>query len=247
MTPVLEVEQVSKTFAGFRALRDVSLCLEPGEMRGLIGANGAGKSTLLHLVYGRDFPDSGSVRFAGRDVASLPAFRRARLGMALKFQVTSVFDELTVTENLRLGAQPKERPADGSVREDGISARIADTLALIELGSKREYRAGELSHGEKQWLEIGMALLTQPRLLLLDEPTSGMTRAESRRTADLLRELRARDAVDAMVIVEHDMEFVRLVSDRVTVLHRGQVLAEGTIAEVQANAAVQDAYLGRLQ
>jgi ABC-type uncharacterized transport system ATPase subunit len=237
---VLEVRDLVKSFAGFVAVRDVSLMLERGEMRGLIGSNGAGKSTLLHLIYGREVPDEGAVVFAGRDVAYLPPWRRARLGMALKFQVTSVFDDLTVEENLRLGAQPKERV---SAADDD---RLEDVLVLIELAAKRSWRAGELSHGEVQWLEIGMVLLTRPALLLLDEPTSGMTRPESRRTADLLHSLRQQGAVEAMIIVEHDLEFIRLVSDRVTVMHRGSVLAEGAIADIQANAAVQDAYLGRL-
>jgi urea transport system ATP-binding protein len=237
---VLDVKGVSKSFAGFIALDDVSLTLWRGEMRGLIGSNGAGKSTLLHLIYGRELPDEGAIFFEGDPVSGLPPFQRARLGMALKFQVTSVFDDLTVEENLALGAQTKTRVRPGR-RE-----RIDEVLDLVELGPKRSWRARELSHGELQWLEIGMVLLTDPVLLLLDEPTSGMTRAESRRTADLLHSLREQQAVAAMIIVEHDLEFIRLVSDNVTVLHRGSVLAEGTVAEVQANDDVQDAYLGRL-
>jgi urea transport system ATP-binding protein len=239
-TAVLDVKGVTKSFAGFTALNDVSLTLWRGEMRGLIGSNGAGKSTLLHLIYGRELPDEGAIVFEGNSVSGLPPFQRARLGMALKFQVTSVFDDLTVEENLALGAQTKSRIRPGK-RE-----RIDEVLGLVELGPKRSWRARELSHGEMQWLEIGMVLLTDPVLLLLDEPTSGMTGAESRRTADLLHSLREQQAVAAMIIVEHDLEFIRLVSDNVTVLHRGSVLAEGTVAEVQANADVQDAYLGRL-
>jgi urea transport system ATP-binding protein len=239
-TAVLDVKGVTKSFAGFTALNDVSLTLWRGEMRGLIGSNGAGKSTLLHLIYGRELPDEGAIVFEGNSVSGLPPFQRARLGMALKFQVTSVFDDLTVEENLALGAQTKSRIRPGK-RE-----RIDEVLGLVELDPKRSWKARELSHGEMQWLEIGMVLLTDPVLLLLDEPTSGMTRAESRRTADLLHSLREQQAVAAMIIVEHDLEFIRLVSDNVTVLHRGSVLAEGTVAEVQANADVQDAYRGRL-
>jgi ABC-type uncharacterized transport system ATPase subunit len=238
---ILEVRNLVKSFAGFVAVRNVSLNLEPGEMRGLIGSNGAGKTTLLHLIYGREFPDEGAVVFGGRDVAGLPPWRRARLGMALKFQVTSVFNDLTVEENLRLGAQPKAR-----VRAP-VEERLEEVLHLIELAPKRSWRAGHLSHGEVQWLEIGMVLLTQPVLLLLDEPTSGMTRAESRSTAELLHGLREQRAVEAMIIVEHDLEFIRLVSDRVTVMHRGSILAEGAVADVQENQDVQDAYLGRLR
>jgi ABC-type uncharacterized transport system ATPase subunit len=239
-TAVLDVKGVTKSFAGFTALKDVSLTLWQGEMRGLIGSNGAGKSTLLHLIYGRELPDEGAISFEGKSVSGLPPFQRARLGMALKFQVTSVFDDLTVEENLALGAQTKSRIRSGK------KSRIDEVLSLIELGGKRSWRARELSHGEMQWLEIGMVLLTDPALLLLDEPTSGMTRAESRRTAELLHSLREQRAVAAMIIVEHDLEFIRLVSDNVTVLHRGLLLATGTVAEIQANSDVQDAYLGRL-
>jgi ABC-type uncharacterized transport system ATPase subunit len=239
-TAVLDVKGVTKSFAGFTALKDVSLTLWQGEMRGLIGSNGAGKSTLLHLIYGRELPDAGAISFEGKSVSGLPPFQRARLGMALKFQVTSVFDDLTVEENLALGAQTKRRIRSGKKN------RIDEVLGLIELGPKRSWRARELSHGEMQWLEIGMVLLTDPELLLLDEPTSGMTRAESRRTAELLHSLREQQAVAAMIIVEHDLEFIRLVSDNVTVLHRGLVLATGTVTEIQANSDVQDAYLGRL-
>lgn len=239
-TAVLDVKGVTKSFAGFTALKDVSLTLSQGEMRGLIGSNGAGKSTLLHLIYGRELPDEGAISFEGKSVSGLLPFQRARLGMALKFQVTSVFDDLTVEENLALGAQTKRRIRSGK------KTRIDDVLGLIELGPKGSRRARELSHGEMQWLEIGMVLLTDPALLLLDEPTSGMTRAESRRTAELLHSLREQQAVTAMIIVEHDLEFIRLVSDNVTVLHRGLVLATGTVAEIQANSDVQDAYLGRL-
>jgi urea transport system ATP-binding protein len=239
---VLVIDGLAKSFRGFDAVDGVSLSLEPGEMRGLIGSNGAGKSTLLHLIYGRLVPDSGSIRFADQDVTRLPASARARLGMGLVFQVTSVFEELTVEENLMLGAMPKlprtRIPVDRSA--------VERTLELVELTRYRSRRAGHLSHGQQQWLEIGMVLLTKPRLLLLDEPTSGMTRQESHRTAALLRQLQESSAVDAIVVVEHNIEFITLVSDRVTVMHRGSVLADGTVAEVQQDPAVQASYLGRL-
>ena len=238
---VLSIEGLTKSFRGFVAVDHVSLALQPGELRGLIGANGAGKSTLLHLIYGKLAADEGTIRFGATDVTALPAFQRARLGMGLKFQVTSVFGDLTVEENLRLGVLPKG--GRGGVPVD--AAEVDRVLALIELASQRNRRARHLSHGEQQWLEIGMVLLTRPQLLLLDEPTSGMTRAESRRTAALLRDLQAARAAEAMVVVEHNIEFIGLVSDRVTVMHRGAVLADGTIAEVQANPDVQRSYLGR--
>lgn len=236
---VLAIDHLTKSFRGFTAVKDVTLDLGSGELRGLIGANGAGKSTLLHLIYGRIVADSGTIRFGDDDVTQLPAHKRARLGMGLKFQVTSVFGDLSVEENLLLGLLPKAHR--GTIDR----AEIDRVLDLIELRDSRNRRARHLSHGEQQWLEIGMVLLTRPRLLLLDEPTSGMTRAESRRTAGLLRDLQSSRAAEAMVVVEHNIEFIRLVSDRVTVMHRGAVLADGTVEEVQANEEVRRSYLGR--
>ena len=237
----LQLQGLAKRYGGFVAVDDVSLELNGGELRGLIGANGAGKSTLLHLVYGRLRADHGTIRFGDTDVTHLRARERARLGMGLVFQMTSVFDDLTIEENLLLGALPKlpgaERPVD--------RGEVEKVLELIELADIRRRRARHLSHGQRRWLEIGMVLLTKPKLLLLDEPTSGMTRAESRSTASLLRELQAARAAEAMIVVEHNIEFIRLVSDRVTVMHRGAVLADGTIDEVHANPEVQASYLGR--
>ncbi|MDH3471431.1 MAG: ATP-binding cassette domain-containing protein, partial [Acidimicrobiia bacterium] len=238
----LQIDGLTKSFRGFTAVDDVSLAVAPGEVRGLIGSNGAGKSTLLHLIYGKLEADSGSISFAGSEVTRMPAHRRARQGMGLVFQLTSVFDELTVEENLMLGALPKKPRTRLSLDLDEVE-RI---LRLVELEDVRHRHASELSHGRQQWLEIGMVLLAKPSLLLLDEPTSGMTQAESRRTANLLIELQATRATEAIVVVEHNFEFIRLVSDRVTVMHRGQVLADGTIDEVQGNPEVQASFLGRL-
>jgi ABC-type uncharacterized transport system ATPase subunit len=238
---VLAVEDLTKSFGGFLAVDGVTFSVEQGQMRGLIGANGAGKTTLLHLICGRLRPNQGTVNFRGEDVTRLPANARARLGMGLVLQMTSVFDGLTVEENLLLGAHHKTRPLPPV--DLGEVGRV---LQVIELERSRHRFAGSLSHGEKQWLEIGMVLLTRPGLLLLDEPTSGMTRAESRRTAELLHQLRAEKATDAVVVVEHNIEFIKLVSDRVTVMHRGSVLADGIVEEVQADPDVQKAYLGRL-
>jgi ABC-type uncharacterized transport system ATPase subunit len=239
---VLSVSGLGKTFGGLRAVDDVDLEVERGEMHGLIGANGAGKSTLLHLIYGRIRPDRGSIRFNETDVTLLPVTTRARMGMGLVFQIISVFDGLTVDENLLLGALPKDstrsHPVDGNEVE-----RVID---LVDLRAVRDRSAGRLGHGEKQRLEIGMVLLTRPTLLLLDEPTSGMTEAESRRTAGLLQTLRSDGAIDAAIVVEHNIEFIRLVADRVTVMHRGAVLADGRIDEVQNDPAVQASFLGRL-
>jgi len=239
---VLTVTGLTKSFGGFTAVDDVSLVVEQGEMRGLVGSNGAGKSTLLHLIYGRTTPDQGSIRFGENDVSHLPVTTRARMGMGLVFQVTSVFDGLTVTENLLLGALPKEPGPSDPIDRNAVE-RVMQLVALSEV---RHRHAGNLSHGAKQRLEIGMVLLTRPSLLLLDEPTSGMTQAESRRTAELLHQLRSEQAIAAAIVVEHNIEFIRLVSDRVTVMHRGSVLADGTIEEVQDDPVVQDSFLGRL-
>ena len=238
---VLTVSGVTKSFGGFTAVRDLSLTVVRGEMRGLIGSNGAGKSTLLHLIYGRITPDRGSIQFGGKDVTVLPVTARARMGMGLVFQVTSVFDGLTVEENLLLGALPKGEPRPPLDR-----AAVERVTQLLELDPVSHRFAGNLSHGEKRWLEIGMVLLTAPSLLLLDEPTSGMTQAESRRTAELLHQLRSEQAIEAVIVVEHNIEFIRLVTDRVTVMHRGSVLADGPIEDVQNDAAVQASFLGRL-
>lgn len=250
---VLSVHGLGKSFAGFKAVENVDLELERGEMLGLIGANGAGKSTLLHLIYGRLQPDRGDIRFNGTDVTSLPVINRARMGMGLVFQIISVFDGLTVNENLMLGALPKGPVLGGEYPEGGKGASssvnqetVERVIDLVGLRPLRERSAGTLGHGEKQRLEIGMVLLTRPTLLLLDEPTSGMTEAESRHTAGLLQTLRSEGAISAAIVVEHNIEFIRLVADRVTVMHRGSVLADGPIDQVQDDPAVQASFLGRL-
>ncbi|MFN2485175.1 MAG: ATP-binding cassette domain-containing protein, partial [Acidimicrobiia bacterium] len=239
---VLTVRGIGKSFSGLKAVDNVDLEVARGEMHGLIGANGAGKTTLLHLIYGRIRPDRGSIHFNGTDVTLLPVTDRARMGMGLVFQIISVFDGLSVNENLLLGALPKD-----STRSDSVDQiEVEKVIELVDLGAVRDRSAGKLGHGEKQRLEIGMVLLTRPTLLLLDEPTSGMTQAESRRTAGLLQTLRSEGAIDAAIVVEHNIEFIRLVADRVTVMHRGTVLAGGPIDEVQNDPAVQASFLGRL-
>ena len=240
---VLSTNGLTKSFGGFKAVDNVDLTLKVGEMRGLIGSNGAGKSTLLHLIYGQLHPDAGTSRFVGDDVTQATAGERARRGMGLVFQIANVFDDLTVEQNLILGAAPKDLGSRSLVDR----GEVDNALEMIELTEVRHQRADHLSHGQKQWLEIGMVLLTQPSLLLLDEPTSGMTQAETARTAGLLRDLQATATVQAMLVVEHNIEFIRMVSDRVTVMHRGAILAEGTIDEVQSDEETQAAYLGRLR
>lgn len=239
---LLTVTRVTKSFSGFKAVDDVSIAIKSGEVRGLIGSNGAGKSTLLHLIYGQLAPDQGTIEYRDTDVTKSSAGDRARHGMGLVYQIANVFDDLTVEQNLRLGAMPKDLGASPA----GEQAAIDQTLATIELEHASQRSVGELSHGQRQWLEMGMVLLTRPSLLLLDEPTSGMTRSESTRTARLLRDLSEGGAVESMLVVEHNIEFIELVSDQVTVMHRGSVLAQGTIEQIQADEQVRAAYLGRL-
>lgn len=243
---VLDVRGVSKRFSGLLAVDEVSLSVNEGEIMGLIGSNGAGKTTLLHVLYGAHSCDGGQIMFDGVDVGSLSTEERARAGMGLVFQTTSIFSNLSVEKNLRLGALPKTSAASKSVSASDVESRIESMLETVDLVDQRALAASELSHGQQQWLEIGMVLLTEPKLLLLDEPTSGMTRDESRRTAALLRSLQETGRAEAIMVVEHNIEFMKLVSDRVTVMHRGAVLASGTLDEVENNQAVRDSYLGRL-
>ncbi len=247
--PLLRVVGVTRSFGGLRALSEVSLVIERGEVVGLIGSNGAGKTTLLHVLYGQVRPDAGRIWFDDIDVTRWPPRRRARQGMGLVFQQTNIFAELSVEENLRLGAMAKTRqwqPNRSRVSSRSELAAVDEMLSTIDLEAERYLPASELSHGQQQWLEIGLVLLSKPRLLLLDEPTSGMTRQESMRTAGLLRHLRDSGVTEAMLVVEHNIEFMKTISDRVTVMHRGEVLADGSLAEVQGNQAVRDSYLGRL-
>jgi ABC-type uncharacterized transport system ATPase subunit len=243
VTQVLATEAVSKHFGAFRAVSSVTFGVAEGEVRGLIGPNGAGKSTLLHLLAGRHKPTAGRVLLRGHDIASLPARRRARLGLGIKFQITSVVNGATVEDNLLLAAQAKEpwfallRPPSKSRRD--IVARLLDQVGLY---AKRQWLAGWLSHGEQQWLEIGMALALEPGVVLLDEPTSGMSVRETLVTAQLIERMRGSVAV---VVVEHDIAFIKHVSDRITVLDRGEVLAEGTVDDVESDERVQAVYLRR--
>ena len=240
--PILEVDELSQRFGGLMAVDNVSMCLAPGELRCIIGPNGAGKSTFFNLISGAIQPTSGRVRFRGRDITGLPVHRIAKLGIGRKFQVPSVFETLTVRENLSVAALNKRlRPRD-LVDRAAYGGTIDDTLGRVNLGDRADVVAGALAHGEKQWLEIGMALMTDPLLLLLDEPTAGMSADETHQTARLVRGLTDRLTI---LVIEHDMQFVRDIASRITVLHRGAVLREGTLAEIEADEIVRDVYLGR--
>jgi urea transport system ATP-binding protein len=243
--PILYLDGVSVTFDGFKALNGLSLYVEPGEMRAIIGPNGAGKTTMMDIITGKTRPDEGEVVFAGiTDLTRLDETAIANLGIGRKFQKPSVFENHTVFENLELALKADRRAmAALFFRLSGPgSDRIDAVLEIIALQQARDQIAGALSHGQKQWLEIGMLLMQEPDLLLVDEPVAGMTDAETEQTAELLREI---SQTSSVVVVEHDMEFIRSLNTRVTVLNEGSVLAEGSLDYLQNNQQVIDVYLGR--
>ena len=242
MSGQLEVRGLNVVFDGFHAITDLDFTVEPGELRFLIGPNGAGKTTLIDVVTGRTRPASGSVRFNGHELIGRREHRIVRLGIGRTFQTSVVFEQLTVLDNLDLAANFR-RPLTSLLRaRRGVSDEVAAALETTGLGGLANRPAGILSHGQRQWLEIGMLIVQKPSLLLLDEPVAGMSRSERERTGDLLREV-ARD--HTVVVIEHDMEFLRRFASTVTVLHEGKLLCEGTVAQVQADPRVQQVYLGR--
>ena len=245
-TAMLYLDGVSVSFDGFRALNQLSLAIEPGEMRAIIGPNGAGKTTMMDVVTGKTRPDVGDVYFdgGGFDLTKLDEAQIAELGIGRKFQKPTVFEMHTVEDNLFLALRANRGVRASLLWRDTPSqrSRIDELLDLIRLRPVRDRLAGGLSHGQKQWLEVGMLLAQDPKLLLVDEPVAGMSDAETRQTAELLKEIN-RDRT--VVVVEHDMAFVRDLGVKVTVLHEGGVIAEGTIDDVSANQRVVEVYLGR--
>ncbi|WP_439529566.1 urea ABC transporter ATP-binding protein UrtD [Pannonibacter sp.] len=242
---LLYLDGVSVSFDGFRALNSLSLVIEPGEMRAIIGPNGAGKTTMMDVITGKTRPDSGEVFFGGdTDLTRMDEAAIAELGIGRKFQKPTVFESHTVWDNLELALKAPRGPFSTlfHVLRPAERARIEDLLELIRLGSRRDDLAANLSHGQKQWLEIGMLLAQEPQLLLVDEPAAGMTDAETAETADLLRDI---NKTRSVVVVEHDMTFIRALGVKVTVLHEGSVLAEGSIDHVSSDARVVEVYLGR--
>ena len=242
---ILSLDGVSVAFDGFKALDELSLVVEAGEMRAVIGPNGAGKTTMMDVITGKTRPQSGRVVFgADTDLTRLDEAAIARLGIGRKFQRPTVFEPLSVRDNLLLALNGDRSPRSALwARETRAErARLEEILATIRLAAERGRRAGNLSHGQKQWLEIGMLLAQDPRLLLVDEPVAGMTDAETAATADLLREI---NRTRSLVVVEHDMGFVRALGVKVTVLHEGRVLSEGSIDHVSADPRVIEVYLGR--
>ena len=245
MTTLLEVDAMSKAFDGFRAIDGLSISIAEGELRAVIGPNGAGKTTFMDIVTGKTKPDKGRVLWGERSISLLgmSEARIARTGLGRKFQRPTVFEAQSVGANLDLAlSNPRGPFAVLFAKPLGDRARLRAVAAEVGLAGQLDRRAGELSHGQKQWLEIGMLLAQDPRLLLVDEPAAGMTLAERERTADLLKRLAQTRAV---VVVEHDMDFVRRLDCRVTVLHEGRVLAEGSLDHVTADQDVIDVYLGR--
>ena len=232
---MLQVRGVSRQFGGVRALDDMSLEVAAGELACVIGPNGCGKTTLLNVVTGQVAPSGGEVELDGVSLLGRRPDAIARLGVARKFQVPSIFEDLTVRENLGVA-----RAASGRGR---ALPELTDVLADIHLEAEADQPAGGLSHGAKQWLEIGMLLAQAPRLMLLDEPTAGMSRAETAATAGLLRQLRERAGV-AIVVVEHDMQFVEALGARVVVMIAGRVVGDGRYEDVRRLPAVREAYLG---
>jgi urea transport system ATP-binding protein len=245
LTPsLLYLDGVSVSFDGFRALNNLSLDISHGETRAIIGPNGAGKTTMMDVITGKTRPDTGEVLFdKSIDLTTHDEAAISELGIGRKFQKPTVFENHTVDDNILL-ALKGDRSVRGNLfwRPNGDIARVSAILETIGLAAHRQRLAGLLSHGQKQWLEIGMLIAQDPKLLLVDEPVAGMTDAETETTADLLKEI-GKD--HSLIVVEHDMEFVRRLGVKVTVLHEGSVLAEGSIDEVSANPRVVDVYLGR--
>jgi urea transport system ATP-binding protein len=242
---ILYLEDITVSFDGFKALNKLSLTIDAGELRCIIGSNGAGKTTMMDVITGKTRPDSGRVFFGQTlDLTQMTEPEIANAGIGRKFQTPTIFDRLSVFENLELAMKADKRVRStlrariDSEQQD----RIAETLDLIRLGDQAHRLAGLLSHGQKQWLEIGMLLMQEPKLLLLDEPVAGMTDDETERTAELFLSLAGRHS---LVVVEHDMAFIRQLGGKVTVLHEGSVLAEGSLDMLQNDPRVIEVYLGR--
>ncbi len=243
--PILEVKGVTKKFGALQALNGVDLSVQAGEFHGLIGPNGSGKSTLLKALAGAHFPSSGRIFFDGADITSAPPYERARAGLSLKFQITAILPELSVYDNVLLALQSNDSLAilfRSRTRRE-LDSQVRQALAQFRLAARADDLAGELSHGEQQWLEISMALARRPKLLLLDEPTAGMSPEERRVTGELLLPIKSQCA---LLIVEHDLDFIKHICDRLTVLDQGRVLDSGTVQEIEQSVKVQEVYTHRV-
>ena len=234
--PLIDIKGVSKRFGGLTAVSGVDLSIDEGEIHCLIGPNGAGKSTLFKLIVGVYQPTVGSILFSNTDITGERSYARVQRGMSIKMQAPSVFKELPVRQNLDVALQQKQSGNDLTVERERL-------LQLLDLAGDAAKPAGALAHGQQQWLEIGMALALRPRLLLLDEPTAGMSPEETHRTGELIKSLN-RDGM-TVIVVEHDMAFVRQIAQRVTVLHLGRIFAGGTLEHVVNDPRVAEIYLGK--
>jgi urea transport system ATP-binding protein len=240
---ILSVEDLTVSFDGFTAVDGLDLAVEEDELRCVIGPNGAGKTTLLDMICGKTRPSRGSIKFKAHELTELIEYEVTRLGVGRKFQTPSTYEDLTVLENLEI-SYPKKRGVVGSLffaRDAALMDKIDDVARRIYLGDHLGVKAGLLSHGQKQWLEIGMLLMQDPELLLLDEPVAGMSPRERERTAELLTGVTAGRST---IVIEHDMAFVRMIAHTVTVMHQGKVLAEGSMDEIQGDPRVIEVYLG---
>ncbi len=242
---LLEVRGVGKNFSTLRALDDVDVTVAKGSFHGLIGPNGSGKSTLLKAIAGAHFADEGRITFDGTEITKARPAERSRLGLSLKFQITAVLPEISVYDNVLLSIQAHHSVWDllRSRSKVRLHDDVMDALERFRLADKAEDLAGELSHGEQQWLEIAMSLTQKPKLLLLDEPTGGMSPEERRVTGDLLAPIKERCA---LVIVEHDLDFIKDICDHLTVLDSGKVLDDGSVAEIERSRKVQEVYTTRV-
>ncbi len=240
---LLALEAVTVSFDGFKAVNDLNLYVDYGELRVIIGPNGAGKTTVLDLICGRTKVSGGSIKFKDQEITGCKEQEIVRRGIGRKFQTPTIYEDLTVFENLELSV-PRGRDVAGALfwkRTPEVIARVREIAAMIFLEEMLERPAETLSHGQKQWLEIGMLLIQDPELLMLDEPVAGMSMSERARTAELLKEIIKNRSV---IVIEHDMKFVESIAHRVTVLHQGRVLAEGDMQAVQNNPKVKEVYLG---
>jgi len=240
---LLAIENLTVSFDGFKAVDDLTLYVDENEIRVIIGPNGAGKTTVLDLICGRTKPSAGSIRFHNNEITALKEHEIVRAGIGRKFQNPSIYEDLTVFENLEI-SYPRGRSVFGSLafkRDAAVRERIEEVAETIFLAAQLATRAEYLSHGQKQWLEIGMLLIQDPELLMLDEPVAGMSVAERKKTAELLHQI-IRDR--SVIVIEHDMKFVEDIAHKVTVLHQGKIISEGPMATVKADPKVIEVYLG---